>query len=50
METSRRSSLYRHTSNYIWHTRNTKTFEGKFIPVRKSVDWIKEDAFIWVFS
>ncbi|KAJ0929069.1 putative reverse transcriptase zinc-binding domain-containing protein [Helianthus annuus] len=30
----------------IWHARNTKTFEGNFIPIRKSVDWIKEDAFI----
>ncbi|XP_021979962.1 uncharacterized protein LOC110876090 [Helianthus annuus] len=32
----------------LWHARNTKTFEGTFIPVVKTVDLIKEDAFIWL--
>ncbi|KAJ0519925.1 hypothetical protein HanRHA438_Chr10g0433301 [Helianthus annuus] len=32
----------------IWKARNEKAFEGIFIPVIKSVDQIKEDAFLWV--
>ncbi|XP_021992073.1 uncharacterized protein LOC110888879 [Helianthus annuus] len=32
----------------IWKARNEKTFEGIFIPVNKSVDLIKEDAFLWI--
>ncbi|KAM0043486.1 putative reverse transcriptase zinc-binding domain-containing protein [Helianthus debilis subsp. tardiflorus] len=32
----------------IWLARNDMTFEGKFVPIVKSVDLIKEDAFFWL--
>ncbi|MFS7984707.1 hypothetical protein Hanom_Chr11g00989721 [Helianthus anomalus] len=32
----------------IWHARNSNTFEGTFIPVMKTIDFIKEDMFIWL--
>ncbi|MFS7975109.1 putative reverse transcriptase zinc-binding domain-containing protein [Helianthus anomalus] len=32
----------------IWHARNLKVFEGRFIPTRRILDFIKEDAFLWV--
>ncbi|KAJ0789762.1 putative RNA-directed DNA polymerase [Helianthus annuus] len=32
----------------IWSTRNAKVFENSFIPIMKSLELIKEDAFLWV--
>ncbi|XP_021971406.1 uncharacterized protein LOC110866570 [Helianthus annuus] len=32
----------------IWKARNIKTFEGIFIPISKSVEFIKEEAFLWI--
>ncbi|XP_022032979.1 uncharacterized protein LOC110934094 [Helianthus annuus] len=32
----------------IWFARNAKVFEDNFIPIAKSVDQIKEDAFLWI--
>ena len=32
----------------IWLARNRMVFDGKFIPVRRSVEAIKEDSFMWV--
>ncbi|XP_021980594.2 uncharacterized protein LOC110876743 [Helianthus annuus] len=32
----------------IWGARNSKTFEDTFIPISKTVDLIKEDAFFWI--
>ncbi|XP_022030910.1 uncharacterized protein LOC110931845 [Helianthus annuus] len=32
----------------IWSARNAKVFEGKFIPIRQSVDLVKEDTFLWI--
>ncbi|KAJ0816203.1 putative RNA-directed DNA polymerase [Helianthus annuus] len=34
----------------IWIARNSKAFEDIFIPVSKSVELIKEEAFIWIFN
>ncbi|KAJ0576475.1 putative reverse transcriptase zinc-binding domain-containing protein [Helianthus annuus] len=34
----------------IWLARNEKAFKDNSIPVSKSVDHIKEDAFIWIFN
>ncbi|XP_035844557.1 uncharacterized protein LOC118491158 [Helianthus annuus] len=32
----------------IWSARNEKVFNNNFIPISKSVDVIKEDAFLWI--
>ncbi|KAF5797593.1 putative RNA-directed DNA polymerase [Helianthus annuus] len=32
----------------IWSARNVKVFEDLFIPIMKTVEFIKEDSFIWV--
>ncbi|XP_021991211.1 uncharacterized protein LOC110887966 [Helianthus annuus] len=32
----------------IWHARNTKTFDGIFIPIRKMVDQLKEETYLWI--
>ncbi|XP_021971650.1 uncharacterized protein LOC110866811 [Helianthus annuus] len=32
----------------IWSARNLKVFEGCFIPIKMSVDLIKEDSFLWI--
>ncbi|KAJ0534833.1 hypothetical protein HanIR_Chr09g0424141 [Helianthus annuus] len=32
----------------IWKARNEKVFEGQFIPIAKTVEQIKEDAFMWI--
>ncbi|MFS7973280.1 putative RNA-directed DNA polymerase [Helianthus anomalus] len=32
----------------VWQARNSKTFEGSFLPIAKSVDMVKEDTFIWL--
>ncbi|KAJ0934872.1 putative reverse transcriptase zinc-binding domain-containing protein [Helianthus annuus] len=32
----------------IWAARNAKVFEGRFIPVRRMIEAIKEDAFVWI--
>ncbi|XP_022014398.1 uncharacterized protein LOC110913887 [Helianthus annuus] len=32
----------------IWSARNSKVFEDIFIPIMKTVEFIKEDAFLWV--
>ncbi|KAJ0466885.1 putative reverse transcriptase zinc-binding domain-containing protein [Helianthus annuus] len=32
----------------IWEARNMKVFDGTFMPIAKSVDLVKEDAFIWL--
>ncbi|KAJ0599187.1 putative RNA-directed DNA polymerase [Helianthus annuus] len=32
----------------IWSARNSKIFEDKFIPIMKTVELVKEDAFLWI--
>ncbi|XP_021995475.1 uncharacterized protein LOC110892627 [Helianthus annuus] len=32
----------------IWRVRNLMVFEGVFVPIRRIVDLIKEDAFLWI--
>ncbi|KAJ0627619.1 hypothetical protein HanLR1_Chr01g0026421 [Helianthus annuus] len=32
----------------IWGARNLKTFEDTFVPVRETVEFIKEDVFFWI--
>ncbi|KAJ0544992.1 putative RNA-directed DNA polymerase transcription factor SBP family [Helianthus annuus] len=32
----------------IWIARNKKVFDGKFITVQKTVEDVKEDAFVWI--
>ncbi|MFS7958148.1 putative reverse transcriptase zinc-binding domain-containing protein [Helianthus anomalus] len=32
----------------IWIARNSKVFEDLFIPIMKTVEFIKEDAFLWI--
>lgn len=32
----------------IWDARNKSVFDGHFVPVRVSVDLIKEDSFLWI--
>ncbi|XP_021986295.1 uncharacterized protein LOC110882626 [Helianthus annuus] len=32
----------------IWSARNTKVFDGCFIPIMKTVELIKEDSFLWI--
>ncbi|XP_035835675.1 uncharacterized protein LOC118483962 [Helianthus annuus] len=32
----------------IWLARNSKVFENTFIPVKKIMDQIKEDAYLWI--
>ncbi|XP_035837051.1 uncharacterized protein LOC118484985 [Helianthus annuus] len=34
----------------IWGARNLKTFEDSFVPVKKTVDLIKEDVFSWIIN
>ncbi|XP_022014337.1 uncharacterized protein LOC110913826 [Helianthus annuus] len=43
-------SIFLATVWRIWIARNMKAFEDIFVPVSKSVDLIKEDAFIWIFN
>ncbi|XP_022003778.1 uncharacterized protein LOC110901248 [Helianthus annuus] len=32
----------------IWNARNEKVFDGRFIPIKKTVEFIKEDSFLWI--
>ncbi|XP_021992263.1 uncharacterized protein LOC110889070 [Helianthus annuus] len=32
----------------MWQARNNKTFEWVFVPVLRTVEFIKEDAFVWL--
>ncbi|KAJ0909970.1 putative reverse transcriptase zinc-binding domain-containing protein [Helianthus annuus] len=32
----------------IWSARNAKVFEDSFIPIMKTVEFVKEDAFLWI--
>ncbi|KAJ0432124.1 putative reverse transcriptase zinc-binding domain-containing protein [Helianthus annuus] len=32
----------------IWSARNAKVFDDKFVPIMKTVDFVKEEAFLWI--